>query len=163
MARQMANVPDDWEITIVVPKPTEIEIACAAGPITTEMVQSVQRRMVTALNLIPKQAACPKSVMVNVIHHHIDENRKPAQIYIYRVTSRIRRTETRTTREMDQRGTRLSEPWCRRAQKMSTKESDYLWFTGNEFHWCSPRTIKKRSYSMTNNDHQLKQRQSCYR
>jgi hypothetical protein len=125
-AREMGGVPESWTVTIVESNPTEIKMACASGPITPDMALAVQKRTVTALNLLPKGVVHPKSVMIKMIYHHIDENRKPARTY---VTMRVGSDESRQEllehwiREV-RSGKNNWEPWLQRAQKMSKKESD---------------------------------------
>jgi hypothetical protein len=127
-AHQMTNVPEDWTITIVEAKPTEIRMAWAASEVTPDEIKAGQQRTVTALNIIPKPAACFKSVMVKVVYHHINEHRKPDHTYV-----NVRADNDQSKQELldewirrVRSGVDHQEPWLRRAQKMNRKESDYL-------------------------------------
>jgi hypothetical protein len=101
------------------------------GFLTPETVTAAQRTQVPS-GSPPDESADPKSVMVKVIYHHIDENRKPELAH---VNVRV---------QPDDQEQKLLEYWLRivlagkehreilrqRARAMSKKETDYQWFTG---------------------------------
>jgi hypothetical protein len=123
-------------------------MACAApsyGLITPEKYQAIQQRTVTTLSATPKQLASDKTGMVHMVHAHINAKLKTGHM------TRHMRAETEESRHellakwIAKVRSEHEEPWTRRARKMSARESDYLWFTGNEnqlqFPWFDQETI----------------------
>jgi ribonuclease HI len=76
--------------------------------------------------------------MVKMIYVHIDEHRKPAWVFrnlrVYHDQSKQELLEMWIAKVRDER----FEPWSGIARKMSTRESDYLWFTGNDNDLVTP-------------------------
>jgi hypothetical protein len=147
-AHKLENIPDDWIVTVIESKPTVIKMARAApsyGLISPEKYHEVQQRQVTALSSAPKLATRDESVMVKMIYAHIDKHRKTIRRFqnhrVYNDQSRQELLEMWIERARNER----VEPWSGIARKISTPESDYHWFTGNDndlvFPWYDQETI----------------------
>jgi hypothetical protein len=86
------------------------------------------------LEVLPEGLTKPKSVMLKVIYHHIDENRKPIRAHVWmRMESYEPKRGLLETWIRDVRtGRDHQEAWVAIARNMSKKATDYRWFTGNE-------------------------------
>jgi hypothetical protein len=139
MARSVAGISADSTIMIVKPEPERTMTMCGQGIITLEMM-AVKQTTKTQLNLIPGSSEDPKSVMVKVIYHHIDEHRKPA-----RASIDIRVQSDEQERDLLERwmreaiaGRTTRETWRGRARVMSKKATDYVWPTGERNELVKP-------------------------
>jgi hypothetical protein len=76
---RVANIPNDWTVTVIDNKPTAIMVACAPpsyGPITLERYNELQRHNATELTKAPKPRAISKAVMLVVTYVHLTPLRK---------------------------------------------------------------------------------------
>jgi hypothetical protein len=129
--RRMVNMPEEWNITIVENKPTEIVVACASpayGLITPEKYEALTKRDANELSAIPKRSVIPKSIKLVVTYSHLDKRRKTA------VHTQVLRADDEDTKQnllerwVEQTRQEGKEPWPKIARKMSLRATDYEWF-----------------------------------
>jgi hypothetical protein len=78
-ARQLSNIPEDWTVSVIENKTTEIVVACASpayGLITPEKYEELRKQTASGLSAILKPAANPRPVIVVVTYAHINNRRK---------------------------------------------------------------------------------------
>jgi hypothetical protein len=120
-AQQMARIPEDWIVTVIENKPTEIVVACAYpgyGLITPEKYRELRVQKMTELSVIPRPAANPKSVIVVMTYAHLNSRRKTD-----RHTQELRVENDQTRQELLDRWIKKvrdekAEPWAGVARKM---------------------------------------------
>jgi hypothetical protein len=154
---KMANIPNDWTVTVIENKPTEITVACAPpsyGLITPEKYNELQVRSASHLTAIPKARAVPRAVMVVVTHAHLTPQRK-----LNRKTLSFRVEEDDDKQVLLDRWITLARneahPCDHISRKMSVRATDYELFTGTEdplhFPWydCEAITFRDPPRSST--------------
>jgi hypothetical protein len=134
-AKTLASIPEDWTVTIIENKTTQIMVACAPptyGSITPEKYNALRQRQTTELSATPKPRAIPRAVMVVLTYMHLTSRRKTI-----RTTRHLRVEEDDSKQELlnhwiIQAREDGKDSWPKIARKMSMKEADYEWFTGTE-------------------------------
>jgi hypothetical protein len=154
---KFASIPNDWTVTIIENRPTEIMVACAPpsyGLITPEKYNELQRRGASELTAVPKARAVSRAVMVVVTYMHSTPQRK-----LNRKTLSFRVEEDDDKQLLLNKWIELAKnegtPWPQIARKMSARAGDYGWFTGTDdplhFPWydCEAITFKDPPRSST--------------
>jgi hypothetical protein len=139
--RQMVDMPEAWNVTIIENKSTEIVVACAPptfGLIAPEKYDALTKHDAQALSAIPKKPVIPKSIKLIVTYSHLDARRKTvANTQIFRADNED------TKQDLLERWANLTrdegkEPCPKIARKMSLRATDYEWFTGSNSPLVTP-------------------------